>query len=131
MRIELQHRLDLGRQAVEAAPHIRHAARQIDPDMARHRDHDSADKTRRKTTSLTSPMMRNFTRLGSSTSITPPATGTSLGASGTMGGSDSTASARTETGTNPVSSPARNCLRQVESWSVLIPRIRHARLGDE
>jgi hypothetical protein len=35
------------------------------------------------------------------------------------------------TGTNPASSPERNCLRQVERWPVLIPCIRHARLGDE
>jgi len=45
MRVEAQGGLNPRRQPVKAFPHVGDAARQIDADVARNADHDSADKT--------------------------------------------------------------------------------------
>jgi hypothetical protein len=90
-----------------------------------------ADKARRSAASPTSPLTRSFTPLGNSTSIVPATAVSGSTATGAAAGSGSAGLAMTETGTNPVSSPDRNCLRQVESWPELIPYIRQAKVGDE
>lgn len=69
--------------------------------------------------------------LRSSTSIMPTNTGSGSAAVAGADGCSSGASAMTDIGTKPVKSPDRNCLRQVESWPLLIPHIRHAKVGDE
>lgn len=71
MRVELQHRLHPRGQPVEAFPHVRDAARQIDAEVAGNPDHDSADNTCRSAAASTAPMIRSFTPERSSTSITP------------------------------------------------------------
>jgi hypothetical protein len=75
MRVERQSGLHPRRQPIKALPHISDAARQIDADIARNADHDSADKTQRNATSSTAPVRRSLTPEGSSTSIIPSAGG--------------------------------------------------------
>ena len=81
MRIELQRQLNPRRQPVKAFPHAGHAACQVDTDIARYADHDSADKTRRSAISSTAPVKRSFTPVGSSTSIIPSTRRSGSGAS--------------------------------------------------
>ena len=65
VRVELQHRLHPSGQPVEAFPHVGDAARQIDADIARNADHESADNTRRSAVSSTAPVIRSVTPEGS------------------------------------------------------------------
>ena len=63
MRVELQRQLNPRREPVKAFPHVSDAACQIDADIARYADHDSADKTRRNAISSTAPVRPNFLSL--------------------------------------------------------------------
>ena len=85
------------------------AARQIDADIARNADHESADNTRRSAVSSTAPVIRSVTPEGSSTSIMPPVGRSACGRVGTgSAGGEGAASCPTGgasvTGANPVSS---------------------------
>ena len=113
MRVETQGGLYPRRQPVKAFPHVGHAARQIDADVARNADHDSADKTRRNPTSSIAPVRRSSTPEGSSTSIVPSARrsgsgGVGIGSTGTASSGSSSTGGANLTGANPVSSPVRN-----------------------
>ncbi len=118
VRVELQHRLHPRGQTVEAFSHIGDAARQIDADIARNADHESADNTRRSAVSSTAPVIRSVTPEGSSTSIMPPvgrsaSARVAAGSAGGEGAPSCPTGAASVTGANPVSSPVRNCRRHV------------------
>jgi hypothetical protein len=119
MWVELQHRLHPRRQTIEALPHVGDAARQVDTHIAGNTDHDSADNTCRNAAASTAPVSRSFTPEGSSTSIAPMAGRSTVGLAG-AGSTSAVIEAScpiggeaTVTGANPVSSPVRNCRRQV------------------
>jgi hypothetical protein len=88
------------------------AACQVEADIARNADHDSADKTRRNATSSAAPVRRSFTPEGSSTSIIPSvgrsgSANVGTGSTGAVANASSSAGGANLTGPNPVNSPVR------------------------
>jgi hypothetical protein len=113
MGIELQRGLDQGAEAVEALPHIGHAACKKDMHIPWNADHDNADKIWRSAPSSTMPLTRSLTPEGNSTSIAPFDGGSLIGGGSGMVTGSTGGSAVTITGVKPVNSPIRNCFRHV------------------
>ena len=110
MRVEAQGGLNPRRQSVEALPHVGDAARQIDADIARNADHDSAAKTRRNPISSTAPVRRSFTPEGSSTSMIPSVGRSGSGSVG-AGSTDAAARGSSSTGGANLTGATRSARR--------------------
>ena len=120
MRIPPETLLDLKRQGVHPAPHVRHAGRKPDPRSARNRDHRRSRTPRTRDSAVTSTSRSTVTREPSARaiSIRPERDGSISGGAGrSVAGSVSSVD-ETTTGTKPPTTRAssRYWRRQSKTW---------------